>query len=73
MKRRVPLILRMAKFLMGFKLTPIGRIAVVGIFVSAVGGITVDIPIYQIFCALVCLFGTIPKGHTFTALLYLKR
>ncbi len=59
MKRRAPFMLRMTKFLVGFKLTPIGRIAVLGIFLSAVGGVTVEIPIYQIFCGFICLFGII--------------
>ena len=59
MKRQQPFFLRLTKFLVGFKLTPIGRIAVLGIFLSAVGAVTVEVPIYQIFCGLVCLFGLI--------------
>lgn len=59
MKRRVPLMVRMTKFLVGFKLTPVGRIAVLGIFTSAIGGVTVEIPIYQMFCGLICLFGIV--------------
>lgn len=59
MKRRVPMTVQMAKFVVGFKLTPIGRVAVLGIFLSAIGGVTVEIPIYQIFSGLICLFGII--------------
>jgi len=47
------------KYLFGFKLTPVGRVAVLGIFLSAVGVLTVEIPIYQIFIALVFLFGLV--------------
>lgn len=59
MKKQVPFLIRLTRFLAGFKLTPVGRIAVLGIFTSAIGGVTVEIPIYQIFCGLVCLFGVI--------------
>lgn len=59
MKRRTPLMVRLGKFLLGYKLTPIGRIAVLGIFVSAIGAVTIEIPIYQFFCGLICLFGLI--------------
>lgn len=59
MKKRVPLLVKLTKFLVGFKLTPMGRVAVIGIFTSAIGGVTIEIPIYQIFCGLVCLFGIV--------------
>lgn len=47
------------KYLFGFKLTPVGRVAVTGIFLSAVGVLTVEIPIYQIFISLIFLFGIV--------------
>lgn len=59
MKRKPPILIRVTRFLLGYKLTPIGRVAVLGITTSAIGGVTVEIPIYQIFCGLVCLFGVI--------------
>ncbi|TWT57976.1 hypothetical protein KOR42_13440 [Thalassoglobus neptunius] len=59
MKRQQPFLIRLTKFLVGFKLTPIGRVAVLGIFLSAIGAVTVEIPIYQIFCGLVAFFGLI--------------
>lgn len=59
MTSRGPLLFRLVQFLVGFKLTPIGGAAVLGIFLSAFGGVTVEIPIYQIFCGVVCLFGII--------------
>jgi uncharacterized protein (DUF58 family) len=46
-----------------FKLTPAGRGAVVALLVAAIGSITVEIPIYQIFCGLMALlFVTEPLG-----------
>ncbi len=59
MKRRTSLMVRLTRFLVGFKMTPLGRVAVLGIFLSAMGGVTVEIPIYQIFCGWVCLFGVV--------------
>ncbi|QDT31005.1 DUF58 domain-containing protein [Thalassoglobus polymorphus] len=59
MKRRVPLMVRLTRFLVGFKMTPFGRVAVLGIFLGALGGVTIEIPVYQIFCGWVCLFGFI--------------
>ncbi len=59
MKKRSTNYWQTFRFLVGFKLTPVGRFAVLGIFLSAVGAITVEVPIYQIFCSLICLFGTI--------------
>jgi len=51
---------------LNFKLTPVGRHAVVGIFLSAFGAVTVDVPIYLIFCGLVGLFGCVE----FTGMLF---
>lgn len=52
MHRKGFLLARYVRYLAKFKLTPYGRIVVVLTFVAAVGSITVEIPIYQIFCAL---------------------
>lgn len=49
--------LRKLAFLLKFKLTPPGRVAVLLIFLSALGSITIEIPIYQMFCGIVALFG----------------
>ncbi len=43
---------RYFRYLARYKLTPYGRILVLLTFFAAVGSITVEIPIYQIFCAL---------------------
>ncbi|MBT5017586.1 MAG: DUF58 domain-containing protein [Planctomicrobium sp.] len=59
MKKQVPFLIKYTRFLAGFKLTPMGRVAVIGIFTSAIGGVTIEIPIYQIFCGFVCLFGIV--------------
>lgn len=59
MKKQVPFLIKLTRFLAGFKLTPMGRVAVIGIFTSAIGGVTIEIPIYQIFCGFVCLFGIV--------------
>jgi uncharacterized protein (DUF58 family) len=46
-----------------FKLTPAGRGTVIALLLAAIGSITVEIPIYQIFCALMALlFVTEPLG-----------
>lgn len=50
---------RLLRFLIEFKLTPIGRLAVVAIVLSAIGSVTLEIPIYQIFCGIVAAFGVI--------------
>lgn len=52
MHRKGFLLARYIRYLAKFKLTPYGRIIVVLTFVAAVGSITVEIPIYQIFCSL---------------------
>lgn len=56
---RTPYLFRTARFVLGFKLTPLGRGAAVLLFFSAMGLVTVDIPIYQIFCGLVALLGAV--------------
>ncbi len=56
---RTPYLLRTARFVLGFKLTPLGRGAAILLFFSAMGLVTVDIPIYQIFCGLVALLGAV--------------
>ena len=52
MARRGFLLLRYFRYLARFKLTPYGRILVFLSFFAALGSITVEIPIYQMFCAL---------------------
>lgn len=59
MARRSPYIFRGARFVLGFKLTPLGRAAAVLLFFSAMGLVTVEIPIYQVFCGLVALLGAV--------------
>lgn len=44
--------LRYVRYLVRFKLTPYGRILVFLSFFAAMGSVTVEIPIYQMFCAL---------------------
>ncbi len=44
--------LRYIRYLARFKLTPYGRIVVFLSFFAAMGSVTVEIPIYQMFCAL---------------------
>ena len=46
------LLLRYIRYLARFKLTPYGRVLVFLSFFAALGSITVEIPIYQMFCAL---------------------
>ena len=46
------LLLRYIRYLARFKLTPYGRVLVFLSFFAALGSITVEIPIYQLFCAL---------------------
>src|SRR5690606_3117381 len=51
------------RYFWGFKLTPAGRGTVVALLLAAIGSITVEIPIYQIFCGLMALlFVTEPLG-----------
>lgn len=49
-------------FLIQFKVTPVGRMAVFLLFLSAIGIITTEIPIYQLFCGIVVLFGVAELG-----------
>ena len=51
MKRPGFITVRYIRYLARFKLTPYGRILVLLTFFAALGSITVEIPIYQIFCA----------------------
>jgi uncharacterized protein (DUF58 family) len=57
--RRPPYIVRIVRRLLGFKLTPLGRAATVLLFFSALGLVTIEIPIYQIFCGMVGLLGAV--------------
>lgn len=52
MVRRGFLPLRYIRYLARFKLTPYGRIIIALMFFSAIGSITVEVPFYQLFCAL---------------------
>lgn len=65
MHRKGFLLARYIRYLAKFKLTPYGRITVVLTFVAAVGSITVEIPIYQIFCALFFLAAVVEAVGTF--------
>jgi len=47
----------LARYLWSFKLTPAGRVLVVAIVVTALGSITTQLPIYQLFCGLLALLG----------------
>lgn len=42
-----------------FKLTPLGWMAVFVLFFSAIGIFTVEVPIYQVFCSMVALWGLV--------------
>jgi len=53
-------------FFFQFKLTPVGRMAVFLMFLSAIGIITTEIPIYQLFCGIVAIFG----GAELTGMLF---
>ena len=59
MKRQQPFLIRLFKYLAFFKITPVGQIAVLAISLSTIGVVTIEIPIYQFFCGIVCLFGVI--------------
>lgn len=65
MNRKGFLLVRYLRYLARFKLTPYGRIIVVLTFVAAVGAITVEIPIYQIFCAVFFLAAVAEAVGTF--------
>jgi Uncharacterized conserved protein (some members contain a von Willebrand factor type A (vWA) domain) len=57
MKRKPSWLASKIQFFLQFKLTPSGRMAVFLIFLSAIGIITTEIPIYQVFCGIVAVFG----------------
>lgn len=57
MKRKPSWLAKRIQFFLQFKLTPSGRMAVFLIFLSAIGIITTEIPIYQVFCGIVAVFG----------------
>ena len=59
MKRRIPWWLRSVRLVLRFKFTRAGRVAVMLLFLSALGIITVEVPVYQIFCCLVGLLGCV--------------
>jgi len=50
---------RKLRYFLQYRLTPVGQMAVFLMFLSASGVITVEIPIYQIFCGIVALFGVV--------------
>ncbi|MFV0444454.1 MAG: DUF58 domain-containing protein [Planctomycetaceae bacterium] len=57
MRRRPMYLLRAARFVWFFKLTPTGRMLVLAILLTALGSVTTQLPIYQIFCGLFALLG----------------
>ncbi|HWL09161.1 MAG TPA: DUF58 domain-containing protein [Planctomicrobium sp.] len=59
MKSRQSWLVKKIRYFFQYRLTPIGRMAVLLMFMSATGLITVEIPIYQLFCGIVLLFGVI--------------
>lgn len=52
-----PLYWRLYHSVWGFKLTPTGRAFVLGVLLSAVGSVSLEIPIYRIFCLLIVMIG----------------
>jgi len=59
MKYRQSWLVKKFRYFFQYRLTPIGRVAVSLMFLSAIGLITVEIPIYQLFCGIVVLFGVV--------------
>lgn len=57
MKRNSSWLAKNIQFFLQFKFTPPGRMAVFLICLSAIGIITTEIPIYQVFCGIVALYG----------------
>lgn len=55
MKRRPLYIYRAARYVWGFKLTPGGRVLVGAILLTALGSVTTQLPIYQLFCGMLGL------------------
>lgn len=66
MRRRPLYLYRAARFVWFFKLTPTGRMLVLSILLTAMGSVTTQLPIYQIFCGLFALLGVAES----TALLF---
>lgn len=66
MRRRPLYLFRAVRFVWRFKLTPAGRVLVGAILLTALGSVTTQLPIYQIFCGLFALLGV----SEFTALLF---
>lgn len=64
MKRHYSWLAKKVPFFFQFKLTPVGRMAVFLMFLSAIGIITTEIPIYLLFCGIVALFGVAEIGGT---------
>lgn len=62
MNRQYGRLTKRLSFLIQFKLTPVGRMAVFLLFLSAIGIITTEIPIYQLFCGMTVLFGVAELG-----------
>ena len=55
MKQRPLYIYRASRFVWLFKLTPGGRVLVLAILMTALGSVTTQLPIYQLFCGLFAL------------------
>lgn len=55
MSSRQLYVLRISRYLWLFKMTPTGRVLFVSIVLTALGSVTVEIPIYQLFCGLLGL------------------
>lgn len=63
MKYRSRIVVPLYQYFWRFKLTPAGQMLVVALLLSAVGSVSVEIPIYQIFCGILALlFVTEPIG-----------
>ncbi|MEZ6058275.1 MAG: DUF58 domain-containing protein [Planctomycetaceae bacterium] len=52
-----PHVFRFGRYLWRYKLTPPGRWLVLGILMTSIGSITLEVPVYQIFCCLLALLG----------------
>ncbi|SFH86244.1 DUF58 domain-containing protein [Planctomicrobium piriforme] len=59
MKHRPSWLGKKIRYFFQYRLTPVGQMAVFLMFLSASGIITVEIPIYQMFCGIVALFGVV--------------
>lgn len=55
-RRYVPWTIRFLKYYWGFKLTPAGRYLFLGICFTAMGSVSVLIPVYHVFCSLLALY-----------------